>query len=265
MTIDPVLLKALEAAEGKKSKLHVSIALKSDLNIPDLANITYCQVCSYPLRDDPDGCSYCWQQKKNDKEKLNEWIEAIGGRRPWEDYTQARWKQTQYNKAGFNAARSFNPRTQNLFFYGPRGTGKSHAAAIAKRPLILGGFSVRTVSMPSIADEILSGIKSGTYSGLTKQWLATLVKMPILNVEDLAVEKPSDHMLGFMYKFIDGRYTSKRNGMIITCNYSPDELENRWAATDSNGRVVSRLKEMCRGFIISFAGNPDYRAGEAKE
>lgn len=227
-------------------------------NTPDFSSVVYCQVCDYPVKEEP--CGYCAQQKVNDKEKLNGWIEAMGGRRPWEDYTQAAWVRTPYNQAGLDAARSFDPRKQNLFFHGPRGTGKSHAAAIAKRPLITGGFSVRTVSMPAVADTILAGIKSGTYSGLTKEWLDILVKTPVLNVEDLGVEKASEHMLTFLYKFIDGRYLAKRNGLIITCNYSLADLENRWAVMDAHGRVVSRLKEMCRGNIVSFAGNKDWRA-----
>jgi DNA replication protein DnaC len=233
------------------------------LPVPDLTGVEYCTICEHPLKDQElGGCAYCEQQKKNDKEKLNGWIEAIGGRRPWEDYTQARWQLTPYNKAGLDAARGFNPRTQNLFFHGPRGTGKSHAASIAKRPLITGGFRVRTVSMPNIADTILAGIKSGTYAGLVKEWLDILVGTPVLNIEDLGVEKPSEHMLTFIFKFIDGRYVAKRNGMIITCNYSLDDLENRWAVTDSPGRITSRLREMCRGGVVSFAGSPDWRANE---
>ncbi len=227
---------------------------------PDFSKVKYCNTCGYPLRDEP-GCDYCDQQKKNDKEKLNAWIEAIGGRRAWEDYTQAKWQETPYNKAGLDAARSFDPRTQNLFFFGPRGTGKSHAAAIAKRPLITGGFRVRTVSLPTVGDTILAGIKQGTYSGLTKEWLDILVNTPVLNVEDMGAEKPSDHMVGFIFKFIDGRYAQKRNGMIITSNYSMNDLENRWAATDQPGRITSRLREMCtKQGIVSFAGNKDFRS-----
>ena len=220
----------------------------------------YCKVCEYPLKPgDTLGCWNCEQNKKQDKEKLNAWIEAIGGKRAWEDYTLARYQITEHNKAGYNAARSFDPRSENLFFHGPRGAGKSHAAAIAKRPLIVNGARVRTVSMPTVLDEILAGIKQGGFAASTQEWLRVLIGSPILSVEDLGVEKPSEHVLGFYYKFINGRYEQKKNGMIITCNYSLDDLENRWAVNDAHGRIVSRLKEMCHGKIVSFLGMNDWR------
>ena len=223
---------------------------------------SYCPVCDYPQVACEGGpCLYCWQQKLADKEKLNGWIEAIGGRKAWEDYTLSAYKITQYNQAAVEAARGFDPRRDNLFFHGPRGTGKSHAAAIAKRPLVTSGARVLTVSMPLVIDEVLAGIKSGGFAALTQQWIKTLTMQPILNLEDIAVEKPSDHALGFYYKFINQRYLDKRNGIIITSNYSLDELENRWAVCDSQGRVTSRLKEMCKNNIHSFAGLPDFREG----
>lgn len=258
--IDPVILAAMEVAKSKRREFHVERLKLPAAQLPDMKDTIWCPVCDYPIRDEQP-CYTCEENKRKDKEKLNAWIEEIGGQRAWEDYTLARFKVNEYNKAGLDAARGFDPRRENLFFYGPRGTGKSHVAAIAKRPLIVGGSRVRTVSMPTILDEILAGIKNGSFASSTQGWLKTLIDAPILSVEDLAVEKPSEHVLGFYYKFINGRYEKKRNGMVITCNYSLDDLENKWAVNDAHGRVISRLKEMCRGKIISFMGNPDWREG----
>ena len=261
MDIDPTILAAKAVADAKHRHLKPCVKpAATDIMGIRPPDSSYCKVCDYPLDESaPGGCRFCYEQKLADKEKLNGWIEAIGGRKAWEDYTLARYIITPNNQAAVLVAQSFDRRTQNLFFYGPRGTGKSHAAAIAKRPLVTAGAKVLTVSMPQIMDEVLAGIKSGGFATLTQQWLKTLIAAPVLSVEDLAVEKPSDHTLGFYYKFINGRYEAKRNGMIITCNYSLDDLENRWAVADAHGRVVSRLKELCRGHIVSFSGSPDYR------
>ncbi len=221
---------------------------------------SYCKVCEYPLDiTAPGGCRFCYEQGLRQKEKLNQQIEMMGGRKAWEDYTLANYRVLPYNEDILRAIQRFDRRTQNLFLFGPKGTGKSHAAAIVKRPLILAGAKVLTVSMPQVMDEVLAGIKGGAFATLTVQWLKTLTMAPVLNLEDIAVEKPSDHAIGFYYKFINQRYLDKRAGMIVTSNYSLPALEERWGAADPQGRVVSRLKEMCRNSIHSFVGLPDFR------
>jgi DNA replication protein DnaC len=229
---------------------------------PLLPDEEYCKACQYPLRPAPGGCLYCWQQKQQDKDRVLAWTEAIGGVRAWEDFTSFNFTVQPYNEQGFKLARGFKPGSTNLFFYGPRGAGKSHCAAIAKRPLVTSGMRVKTVSMPLVMDDIRSGIKGGQFSGLAKQWLEVFVNTPVLSVEDMAVEKPSDFVSEFYYKFVEGRYSAKRNGLIITSNYSLDELETRWAGVDPQGRVVSRLKQMCQ--VASFKGSPDYRQQESR-
>lgn len=264
--LDPAIAAALKAAEAKRGNKGPGFVKASDikLKLPQLTDADYCPVCDHPLKDGLTAaqCWVCNERKAEDRKRLDGWIEAIGGLRAWEDYTVAKQKITQQNRLPIEKARAFNARTGSIFLYGPKGTGKSHTAATIKRPLVTSGFKVRTINMPLIIDEILSGIKGGSYGQLTKTWLDLLTSQPILSIEDMGVEKPSDHALGFYYKFINARYESKRHGMIITCNYSLMDLENRWAAADPQGRVVSRLREMCRGNIVSFAGSPDWRAEE---
>ena len=261
MSIDPVILAAKAAAEAKRKQRGPGYApaiTKSMVNPHE--GKPYCKTCGYPLYEDQPGCYNCEEKKKDDAQRLAKWVEAIGGLRAWEDYTVANQKIISMNEMAIKQAKAWDHRKGSIFLHGPRGAGKSHMAAILKRPLVTGGFKVKTINMPLIIDEILSGIKAGTYGSLTKSWLDLLSVQPILSIEDMGVEKPSDHALGFYYKFINARSEAKRHGMIITCNYSMVELENRWAAADPQGRVVSRLREMCRGNIISFAGVPDWRA-----
>ncbi len=267
--MDHDILRAKQMADAKRRRASVEVPNAMAMEAADgLMNAIkkavdgklYCPTCEYPLFEDQPSCYNCEEKRKDDAKRLALWVEAIGGLRAWEDFTVAKQKITVNNELAIKQAKTYDHRQGSIFLHGPRGAGKSHMAAILKRPLVTGGFKVRTINMPLIIDEILSGIKSGTYGALTKQWLDLLSVQPILSIEDMGVEKPSDHALGFYYKFINARYEAKRTGMIITCNYSMIELENRWAAADPQGRVVSRLKEMCRGSIISFAGCPDWRA-----
>lgn len=261
--MDADIQRAKELADTKRTQRVLPVSSPAQI-IKPMANPhegkPYCPVCEYPLFEDQPECYNCGEKKKDDDKRLALWVEAIGGRRAWEDFTVANQKITPMNELAIKQAKTFDHRKGSIFLHGPRGAGKSHMAAILKRPLIMGGLKVRTINMPLIIDEILSGIKGGTYGQLTKSWLDTLTAQPILSIEDMAVEKPSDHALGFYYKFINARYEAKRTGMIITSNYSMVELENRWAAVDPQGRVVDRLKEMCRGNVVSFAGVPSWRS-----
>lgn len=265
MELDPEILRAKEMADAKRRQRAPGYitpiqAMPAFASEHPHGDKPYCPTCQYPLYEDQPSCYNCGEKKKDDAKRLALWVEAIGGRLAWEDFTVARQIITPMNELAIKQAKTFDHRTGSIFIHGPKGAGKSHMAAILKRPLIMGGFKVRTVSMPLIIDEILAGIKGGNYSGLTKSWLDQLSTQPILSIEDMGVEKPSDHALGFYYKFINARIEAKRTGMIITSNYSMVQLENRWAAGDPEGRVVSRLKQMCKGNIISFAGVPDWRA-----
>ena len=259
--MDPIILKAQAEAEAKRRQRApgCSAPVTKPFVNPHEGK-PYCKVCEYPLYEDQPGCYNCDEKKKDDAKRLATWVEMIGGLRAWEDFTSAKQIITPMNQRAIEQARLYDHRRGSIFLHGPKGAGKSHMAAILKRPLVMGGFKVKTVNMPLIIDEILAGIKDGKYGGLTKQWLDLLSTQPILSIEDMGVEKPSDHALGFYYKFINARYEAKRTGLIITCNYSMIELENRWAAADPQGRVVDRLKEMCRGSIVSFAGCPSWRS-----
>lgn len=261
MSEDDIIAQAAVDALAKRTKHGSFVKPSSFVALPPMPkDEDFCKVCQYPLISGPSyDCQYCFEQKQKDAKERDGWIENIGGRRAWEDYTIANAQVIEANGAALSACRRFNPRTSNLFLHGPKGTGKSHAAALAKRPLIMAGFVVRTVSMPAVMDEILAGIKSGHFAGSTQTWVKVLSTVPVLSIEDMAVEKPSDHTMGFYYKFIDARYQQKLNGMIITCNLSLDDLENRWAVVDPQSRVVSRLKQMCKGGIYSFIGCPDWR------
>ena len=264
MTTDPDILRAQAMADAKRRRAPNMDRFKADPNVftaPDFDSIRYCLVCAYPLKDGDTeaNCYTCAERRIAQRKQLDLWIESIGGLRAWEDFTIAKQKINSMNEIAIKQAKAYDYRKGNIFLHGPKGAGKSHMAAIIKRPLVTGGLKVRTISMPLIIDEILAGIKGGTYGSLTKTWLDQLTAQPVLSIEDMGVEKPSDHALGFYYKFINARYEAKRTGMIITCNYSMIELENRWAAADPQGRVVSRLREMCRGSIVSFAGCPDWR------
>ena len=223
----------------------------------------YCPKCEYPIFDDDQDCFYCYQIKKKDKEIKNLWIEQIGGLRAWNEYLDSVFVKTAYNTGAYEAAKSFDYRKHNYLFFGPRGTGKSHLAAIIKRPLITSGVKVLTVSMPDVMSDIKSNIRNGS---VLTNWVNRMLLADVLSFEDMAVEKPSEFITEFYYRIIDSRYRQMKNGLIITMNQSLEQLESEWGFFDEHGRIVSRLKQMCGKNIFNFSGDADFReqADEAR-
>lgn len=231
--------------------------------LPDEA---YCKSCGYPKRPCPGGpCEFCWERSKADAATLARWKEMIGGEKAWSDYTPDRYVRTQYNAEAFAAAQvgTWNKRRDDgkgggFLLSGPRGTGKSHLASIIKRPLIMGGTIVRTVFMQEELDAARHDIKKKDQS---RDRVSSLVNAPVLSIEDLGVEKPSEWVVNeWYYKIVDGRYKARRTGLIVTMNQSLEDLEFYWRHFDPHGRVVSRLREMCKGNIFSLNGEKDWRA-----
>lgn len=261
----PDLQQALELAKSKRSRPGPDI-IKPAKVLRDMRTIPYpqsfvpsCPKDGYPLEPDKS-CYQCKQQEKMDEQRRAVWIERIGGPRAWHEYTLGRFQSTGYNYQALQAAKDFRWSEHNLLFYGPRGTGKSHMAAIAKRPAVTADVDVLTVYMVDVLGSINAKVASGSYGQVLEKWVKRMVNARVLSIEDMGVEKPSDAVTQFYYRVINGRYLASKKGMIVTINQSLAELELQWKRFDGPGRTVSRLTEMCKGKIFSLAGEKDWRA-----
>src|SRR5688572_5389380 len=82
-------------------------------------------------------CITCVDQRvadANRQVKLGEYLKKTIGPYGLEHYSFDRFQVTDKNKMAFQRCRDFNPTTDNLFIFGPCGTGKTHlAGAILKQ------------------------------------------------------------------------------------------------------------------------------------
>lgn len=215
----------------------------------------YCPTCEYPLWEKP--CPECKRRADEDQATRDEWKRLIGGERAWSQYTKEKYIETQFNSAAYKAGLAFNWRKGNFLLHGPRGTGKSHLVAIMKRPLIMSGIKVMTIFMQ---DELRQAKENFKSKHQLEDRIKSMAMAPVLGIEDMGVEKPSAWVVNeWYYAIIDARYREAKPGLIITMNQSLAELEAQWSPFDPYGRVVSRLKEMCRGNIHSLHGERDWR------
>ena len=144
-----------------------------------------------------------------------------------------------------------------LMFTGSFGTGKTHLAAAITNRLIHKGIPVIFGSLTSL----LSKFKD-SYQGEIKQSESAIIDLysnvDLLIIDDLGKEKISDWVLGKLFEIINNRYENDRP-VVITSNYSLDELKNRLSTeknTDTAGAIASRLCEMTQGLECNWE---DYR------
>ena len=142
-----------------------------------------------------------------------------------------------------------------MYLWSPSpGTGKTHLAVAAVRSLIEAG-SVGCVLKP----QQVFGMMRATYEegarGTDSEVLERLVRLPVLVLDDMGTARDSDFSVQATFDLIDGRYMRRPTGLVMTSNISPDGLALRW----KDGRVASRISELCRGRVFDFTGEPDHR------
>lgn len=174
----------------------------------------------------------------------SEMASQLGGRRALDEFTVEKFNPSDGTRSAFDACRSFNPDTDNIYIHGPTGTGKTHLATIAVRQ-----HRHPHVTKPINITRHIRSCESARDEHDAIRWY---VDERILLVDDLGVGKDTEFAVTTIYEIIDGRYRAMSGGLIITSNLSLDALAQKLG----DDRIPSRLAQMCRVFFIS---GPDHR------
>ena len=213
---------------------------------------SYCADCDYPLPE-AGPCLRCADIERErhirDAKERSEMIRALGGRRPFEDFTFDRLEKTARNRDILAAAKAFDPAQDNLFISGPPGSGKSHIMTAAVRGRMRAGHRIAKAS--EILRVARRAIRDGGDEGVVIDYWAA---MGVLGIDDLGVEKDTEFAVQIIYEIVDARWMDKRNGLVITSNLTLNELAEKL----SDDRVTSRLYSMCK--IFNLRGERDFRA-----
>lgn len=141
---------------------------------------------------------------------------------------------------------------QGLYLYGGTGSGKTTAiSAIAmsyiveasKDALRTGSKSKQFVlflNIPSMLEGIKRGFDDPGVANWWSQTIATAKKVPMLVIDDIGSEKPSDWARERLTELIGERYDNERC-TLFTSNLTLGELKEH---IDPIGRITSRIKGM---------------------
>lgn len=171
------------------------------------------------------------------------------------DYDASRSKMANDAKmAAYDIINKFPDVKKGLFFWGNPGTGKTLLSSIILTELIT-RYTVEGRFI-KISRDFFSRLKatfneaSSSY-GQSHAIEKELAEVDVLIVDDFGVQRDSPWEQETLYNLVDARYEAEKF-TIFTSNYDPVKTFRELSA----GRILSRLREMCR--IMELTGE-DYR------
>ena len=145
------------------------------------------------------------------------------------------------------------PGRNGLFIAGPAGTGKTHIAAAIANQLIHQGRPVICMTMIDLLARIR---KTFNRDGVDESTVLNIYKtVPLLIIDDIGKEPPTEWAISTIYNIINGRYEAYLP-TIVTTNYDDKALVERMTPKTSGDSVtaeatIDRLMEMCIGIVMT--------------
>lgn len=132
----------------------------------------------------------------------------------------------------------------SLYIHGSAASGKTTLACVLLAEWIrAGGSGVYAVAPDLMSD--LRKIYSAKDGRSSSDLVDPLIEAPVLVLDDVGKEKPSEHAATILFEVLDGRYRRRRPARrtIIASNYSPDALAARFADAETAGPLIRRMVE----------------------
>jgi DNA replication protein DnaC len=140
-----------------------------------------------------------------------------------------------------------------LALVGPVDTGKSHLAVAICRRWLARGKPARYVLVPLMLEELRAAYQSGAYD----RQMDFLLKVPLLVLDDLGTQKPTEWAMEKLMQVIDYRYVNALP-LVVTTNKSLDNLPG-----DTEHRIGSRLLRATFGKVVTVNAH-EYRLRKKK-
>jgi DNA replication protein DnaC len=186
------------------------------------------------------------ERAKVEKENRVRLTLMIGGPQPFEEMTIERAMETfaPTKREAVLAAKGFNPLTDNLYFYGPVGTGKSHLAMAIAIEQCNRGRSVAYFTPRSLNREFR---RFQLDADKERKFLRFLWLVDVFVLDEVGIGNATEFALESLQEIIDGRKKNYKNGAVFTSNLNLDQL----AAHFQSERISDRLFGNCQQIFVS--------------
>jgi DNA replication protein DnaC len=194
-------------------------------------------------------CPSCVEVELKERLKIeneNSRLVEMLGQKGAEQFTFDKFRTSPENVMAFETCRAFDPSKASLYLWGTAGSGKTHLAGAIVRS-VRGGEMIKAPSL--VRWFRLRDPRE------EEREIERLADIPVFVVDDLGVQKDSEHALTVLYEILDRRDMNMRHGLIITSNLPLDMLAKKMG----DDRITSRIAGMCR--IVKVGGH-DHRVSK---
>lgn len=194
------------------------------------------------------GCIEHGEQGAKRQRELGEYIQKTLGPYGLERYSFDAFQVSDENEYAFRRFRDFKPESENLFLFGPCGTGKTHLAGALLKNVCAANLTVRWGTPIYFSRAMRS-----RFASEEDPYVEWLVAHEVLIIDDLGVGKDTDTTLKLLYEITDKRTHRKQNGLVLTSNLGLDELARNYR----DDRIASRISGLCE--VVQITGR-DHRS-----
>jgi DNA replication protein DnaC len=201
-------------------------------------------------------CTACMEadrrQRLQEQRRLSlrdAFISAVGGIKPYREFTFERFQVTDGNRLAVDQAKRFDVGSENLYLWGPCGVGKTHLAVAILREHSAKGATIEFTTPARLVRRMR--MKSPEEE---QQALDYYVGVNLLVLDDLGMGGETAFARQVLLEILDRRNYRDRGGLIVTSPYPLNLLATRLNDT----ALSSRLSGMCR--VIGIRGNDGRRA-----
>lgn len=202
--------------------------------------------------------------------KVNKLFKESGIRGRFQNRTFDKFVVTKENRIAYNVAKKYADtffdrlpgkdergtpippaiERNGLLMIGSYGTGKTHLSTAIANQLISAGVPVIAMTMIDLLARIKQSY-DGTDSANEAEIMKVYEEIPLLIIDDIGSEQPTEWGITRIYAIINARYEAYMP-TIITTNYSTPELIQRMTPNYGKGgdsrnaeKTIDRLMEMC--------------------
>ena len=134
-------------------------------------------------------------------------------------------------------ATAWRPDAKGLYLFGIVRSGKSHIASA----LVREWYSAVKGHVAYWKTRSLMRVAGGMRGWEQENFISDVASKTILVLDDVGIEKTSDHSLGILYDILEIRIYKGLKGLIITTNFTVEALADKFG----DMRLSSRLTELC--------------------
>lgn len=183
-----------------------------------------------------NGLCYDCQETNEKKEQQAKKFSKILTPKGYYDYTFEKFIVTEENKEAYRKAFEFDPKVQNLFFWGPTGTGKSHLAYAIAGNALRNGLSVEIHK----ASHLFRNFRE-TEGRKQIELIDHLTDIDVLVIDEIGLDRDTENTNKVLYEIVDGRIMKMKGGLVTTGNLSL----NDFAIKSNDSRIADRFAGSC--------------------